>query len=325
MLKLFEIRSRAEGWGNVKEIRDKMTETNRDPFIKSTLAASTAIAFILLLGIVFSVFSVVHLGYVPEWKNDAEHSHMADVWEDMTELKSKIDRTTILLMSDPNSTASNTMIMMPLRTGTMKMPFTGSSRFTGTVSVNTDTCNMTIIPSNGSERVINCGTISYSSNNDYYVDQTFKYENGALILVQKEQAVMKLYPMIRLSKVSNKNYSFSINTIEIWSLEDTLSSNSDCSVLLRDCSFSSFYDSDEYENVSSFSLKMYTAHPDAWEAYFNETMKGTGLEKDKDYTLDIIGNDYLYFSFPENGSDSNLNRLYIGKTTVNAELINGLS
>lgn len=294
-------------------------------FLKSESGASTAVAFVLLLGIIFTVFSVVHLGYVPEWKTDAEHSHVADVWKDMTELKSKIDRTTILLMSDPNSTTSNVIMTMPLRTGSMEMPFFGSSRFSGTVSINTDPCNMTITPANGTERAINCGTISYSSNNNYYVNQVFNYENGALILAQKEQSVMKLYPMIRISKVSDKNYSFSINAIEIKGLAGTLSSNSDCSIRLRDCSFISFYDSSRYGNVDSFSLKINTVHPDVWETYFKEMMTGADMEKDKDYTLDLTGNDYLYFSFPANGSECSLNRLYVGKTTVNAELVNGLS
>ena len=296
-----------------------------DSFFRSESGASTAIAFILLLGIVFTVFSIIHLGYVPEWKTDAEHSHAGNIWSDMTELKSKIDRTTIFLISDQNSTASNITIMMPLHTGSMKMPFTGSSRFSGTVSVNTDTCNMTIVPANGSERNINCGTISYTSNNNYYVDQTFKYENGALILAQKEHSVMKHYPMISISKVSNKNYNFSINAIEIRGLKDTHSSNSDCSVHLSDGSFSPFYDSLDYGNVSSFELKIYTDHPDAWEAYFNETMKRAGLEDGKDYSLNLTGNDHLYFSFPKNGSECGLNRLYIGKTTFSADLVDGLN
>lgn len=297
---------------------------SQESFFRSESGASTAIAFVLLLGIVFSVFSVIHLGYVPEWKTDAEHSHVADVWEDMTELKSKIDRTTMLLMSDQNSSISNIMITMPLRIGSMEMPLKSSSRFSGTVSVNTDPYNMTITPANDTEKSINCGTISYSSNNNYYVDQVFKYENGALILAQKEQAVMKLYPMIRISESSNKNYSFSINAIEIQGLEDTLSSNSDCSIRLKDCSYS-FYDSNDYANVNSFSLKIQTAHPDAWGAYFSETMTEAGLEKDNDYTLDLPGNDYLYFSFPVNGSECSLDRLFVGKTTVNAELVNGLN
>ncbi|AKB30871.1 hypothetical protein MSSIH_0181 [Methanosarcina siciliae HI350] len=297
----------------------------KDSFYRSDSAASTAIAAILLLGIIFSVFSVIHLGYVPEWKTDAEYSHVSSIWEDLTELKSKIDRTTILLMSDPDSSSPKIRITMPLHTGSMEMPFTDYSKFSGTVSINTDTCKMTINPANDSEKIINCGTISYSSNNNYYVDQIFKYENGALILAQKEQSVMKLYPMMFVSEVSDGNYSFSINAIEIQGLEDTLSSRSDCSVYLKKCSFTPFYDSNEYENVDFFMLKIYTAHPDAWEAYFDEMMKGAGLEKNKDYTLDLIENDYLYFSFPENGSDKNLKRLYVSKTAVSAELINGLN
>lgn len=84
-----------------------------------------------------------------------------------------------------------------------------------------------------SEEVINCGTIAYHSNNKYYVDQTFKYENGALILAQKEQSVMKLYPSIRVSEVSPGNYSFLINAVEVQGLGDTLSSNSDSSLYLK--------------------------------------------------------------------------------------------
>ena len=310
----------------MKEIRDKMIGVNKDPFIASKSASSTAIAAILLLGIVFSVFSVVHLGYYPEWKADEEHSHVANVWEDMTELKSKIDRTTLLLISDPNSSAPKVTMNIPLHIGSWKMPLIGPTMSTGAVSVNTDRCKMTITPENDSGRakVINCGTIAYHSNNKYYVDQTFKYENGALILAQKEQSVMKLYPSIRVSEVSSGNYSFLINAVEIQGLADTLSSNSDSSIYLEDCAFVPLYDSEDYGNVDSFVLTIDTDHPDAWETYFNEMLTGAGLEKNEDYAL-IIENDRISVSFPEDGSANRLGRLYVGKTAVNAELVSGLS
>ena len=310
----------------MKEIRDKMIGINKDPFIESKSASSTAIAVILLLGILFSVFSVVHLGYYPEWKADEEHSHMATVFEDMTELKSKIDRTSIALMSDPNSSVPKMTMNIPLHIGSWKMPLAGPTMFTGSVSLNTDRCKMTIIPENDSDKakVINCGTIAYHSNNKCYVDQTFKYENGALILAQKEQSVMKLYPSIRVSEVSSGNYSFLINAVEIQGLADTLSSNSDSSIYLEDCAFVPLYDSDDYGNVDSFVLTIDTDHSDAWETYFNEMLTGAGLEKNDDYTL-IIENDHLSFSFPEDGSSNRLERLYVGKTAVNAELVNGLN
>jgi hypothetical protein len=229
-------------------------------------------------------------------------------------------------MSDPNSSAPKITLNIPLHIGSWKMPLTGPTMFTGSVSVNTDRCKMTITPENDSNKakVINCGTIAYHSNNKYYVDQTFKYENGALILAQKEQSVMKLYPSIRVSEVSSGNYSFSINAVEVRGLADTLSSNSDGSIYLEGCAFVSLYDSDDYGNVESFVLTIDTDHPDAWETYFNEMLTGAGLEKNDDYAL-IIENDHLSFSFPEAGSTNSLKRLYVGKTAVNAELVSGLS
>lgn len=311
-------------WGNMKEIRDKIRGVNKTSLIESKSASSTAIATVLLLGIVFSVFSVVHLGYVPEWKTDVEQSQMADVWEDMTELKSNIDRITILLISDHNSSAPKITRNIPLHTGSRKLPVIGSTEPTGTVSINGEKCKMTITPKNGNETVINCGTIAYSSNNNYYVDQTFKYENGALILAQKEQSVMKLYPSIRISEASPGNYSFLINAVEIKGSANTLSSNSDNFIHLKNYAFATVYDSDKDRNVGSFKLTIDTEHPDAWETYFYETMTGAGLEKNKDYTLNITENNSLYFAFPEDDS-ANLKRLYVGKTAVNAELVNGLS
>ena len=316
--------NRQEDMGIMKGFKGRGFKSGPDSFFRRESASSTAIAAILLLGILFSVFSVIQLGYYPEWKADEEHSHMANVWEDMTELKSQIDRTSIALMSDPNSSAPKITMNIPLHIGSWKMPLTGSTMFTGSVSVNTDRCKMTLTPENDSEKIINCGTIAYHSNNKYYVDQTFKYENGALILAQKEQSVMKLYPSIRVSEVSPGNYNFLINAVEIQGLADTLSSNSDGSIYLKDCAFVPLYDSDEYGSLDSFVLTIDTDHPDAWETYFNEMLTGAGLEKNEDYAL-IIENDHLYFSFPEDGSTNRLERLYVGRTAVNAELVNGLS
>jgi len=309
----------------MREIKFSELRSGPDSLFRSESAASTAIAAILLFGIIFSVFSAIHLGYVPEWKSETENSHMTDVWKDMTELKSKIDKTTLIFMSEPNFPTSNVTTIIPLHVGSQEIPLIGFTKFSGTVSVNKDQCNMTIIPANGYETIINCGTISYHSNNIYYVDQTFRYENGALILAQKEQAVMKLYPAIRVSEASPENYTFLINAVEIQGSENILSSSSDCSIRLKDYYFKPLYS----ENVNNFTLKIETDYPDVWEAYFREIMSEAGLEKDKDYTLnrtvDSTKNYSLNFLFPKEGSANSLKRLYIGKTAVNAELGIGLS
>ena len=302
-------------------------------FFRLESASATALAAVLLLGIIFSVISAVHLGYTPEFKADYEHSHMTSIWKDMTELKSKIDMTTVLLASDPNSSTPKVTTTTVLHTRKLETPFISSTKSTGTLSLNTDRCKMTITPANKSETenatenatVINCGTIAYNSNNKYCMDQTFKYENGALILEQNEKAVMKHYPSIRVSKVSSGNYTFLINAVEIQGVANTISSNLDGSILLKGKSYETLYDSDISGNESSFLLTVYTDHPAAWEIYLNETMTGAGLEADTDYALDRIGSNYVTCVFPEKGSANSLKRLYVGKATINAELGIGLS
>ena len=308
------------GEGKMKGFKKGEFKLDLDSFFRLESASSTALATILLFGIIFSVFSVVYLGYVPEWKTDEEHSHMSKLWEDMIELKSKIDKTTIVMMSTPNSSIPKFTTTMILHTGNPKIPFISSTKSTGTLSLNTNLCKMVITPTNENATVINCGTIAYNSNNKDYKDQIFKYENGALILAQKEKAVMKLYPSVRVSEVSSGNYTFFINTVEIQGMANTLSSDSDGSIRLKGKSFETLYDSNTHGKEGAFLLTIYTDHPEAWEGYFNETMAGAGLVTDKDYALDRIGSNYLTFIFPEKGSANSLRRLYVGKTVINAEL-----
>ncbi|WP_243684450.1 hypothetical protein [Methanosarcina barkeri] len=102
-----------------------------DSFFCLESASTTALTTVLLLGIIFSVIAAVHLGYTPEWKNDYEHSHMTSVWEDMTELKSKIDMTTVLLASDINSSTPKVTTTTTLHTRKLETPFISSTKSTG--------------------------------------------------------------------------------------------------------------------------------------------------------------------------------------------------
>ena len=306
--------------GNVNKIKCGTAGSLLNSLLQSESGVSGAIAFILLFGIVFSIYSAIHLGYVPEWKREIEDSHMTNIWKDMTEVKSKIDRSTLLLMStsvhDSKSTLLNVNTKISFHTGSPKVPLIDSTRSRGTISVNTDQYNMSLLPANGTEIPISYGTISYRSKNLYFIDQTFRYENGALILAQGEHATMKSFPAIRIFEDSPGNYTFLINAVEIQGSECILSSSSDCTVYLKNYSFQSVYN-DEY--TDNFTLKMETEYPGAWEAYFKEVMEGANLEESKNYTLNSE-NHSLNLLFPAENSTDRLKRIYVGKTTVNAEI-----
>lgn len=307
----------------MKEKNPKSSQVSKPFFLRSESASSTVVGVVLLLAIIVTVFSVVRLGYIPEWKNDAEYSHMNDVWEDMTDLKSKIDLMTIVLASDPNSSNAVTM-SVPFHMGGGDVPLIGTIKSSGTLSVANNqerTIKVTTVSDGNWSRSIQYGTVSYASQNRYYVDQNFIYEGGALILSQKEGSSMMLYPSIRFSRALN-DYDVSIHIVEIgksvYAPPDVIASNTGCSLRLTGNEFKSLYDSDKDSsgNISSFTLNVNTDYPDAWYLYLQETIADARITDDT--TLTQNGNN-VSLTFPSGSSVKDLNRLYVSKTRIKVE------
>jgi hypothetical protein len=309
----------------MKEKNSKNSQVSKPVFFRSESASSTVIGAVLLLAIIVSVFSVVRIGYIPEWKNDAEYSHMNDVWEDMADLKSKIDLMTIVLASEPDS--SNTVTMnIPFHMGGGDVPLIGTIKSSGTLSiVNKEECNITVtaVCDGGDwDGIIQYGTVNYASQNRYYVSQDFTYEGGALILSQGERSSMMLYPSIRFSRTPANAYNVSIHAVDIGkstnSPADVISSNTGCFLRLTGKEFNPLYDSDKDSlgNISSFTLTVNTDHPDAWYLYLQETIKNARITNDTNLTQN--GNN-VSLTFPSGSSGKDLNRLYVSKTKVKVE------
>lgn len=312
-------------------------------FSRSESATSTVVGVVLLLAIFFSLFSIVQIGYVPEWKNDAEYSHMDDVWEDMADLKSKIDMMSIVLASNPNSSYLNSpypvssspqlVMSMPFRIGGGAIPLIGPIKSSGTLAVNKDKCVMSIIAnpadSNPYFKSINCGTVTYNSQNRYYVDQVFSYEGGALICGQKERSVMMLYPSIRFSRISANEYNVTINAVRIFENEyypPTISSNSRCSLHLEGLDYKPLYDSDidSLGSIDRFKLTVYTRHPDAWKLYFEKSLSDTGINP-SEYIIEQGESGNVCLTFPSETGSVGLKRLYVSETVIRAETGIGLN
>ncbi len=309
----------------MKEKNPKSSQVSKPFFLRSESASSTVVGAVLLLAIIVMVFSVVRLGYIPEWKNDAEYSHMNDVWGDMTELKSKIDLMTIVMASDPDS--SNTVTMnVPFHMGGGDVPLIGTIKSSGTLSVaNNEECKMKVTAVSNEEnwsKTIQYGTVSYASQNRYYVDQNFIYEGGALILSQGERSSMMLYPSIRFSRSPANEYDVSIHVVEIaksvYAPPDVISSNTGCSLRLTGNEFRSLYDSDKDSsgNISSFTLTVNTDYPDAWSLYLNETIADARITDDTTITKN---ENNVSLTFPSGSGGNDLDRLYVSKTRIKVE------
>lgn len=305
---------------------------NREKVAKSLFdsesAAATVIAAVLLLCIIFTLFAVIRLAYVPEWKSDAEQLHMSEVQRDMTELKSTLDTISFFVALNPSFSAHTYPVTIPFSMGGGEVPILEPSKSSGTLSVNTESCNMTIILYNSSNlpffsKTVNCGGITYSSNNREYVNQIFRYENGALILKQGERSIMKEDPsFITTSNNTSGDYNISIQAVNIKGYSDTISSNTETSLRLNGTIVEPIYNSSsDGEDVKSLNCTIATKYPEAWKSYLSRVTRRAGLENHVDYTLESVS-DEVYFNLT---GSKNLENLYITKYVISAEIGTGNS
>ncbi len=260
----------------IRKNRDK--KKARKDLFHSESAAATVIAAVLLLSIIFSIFVVVRVAYVPEWKNDAEKLHMSEVQTDMTELKSMADTITLLQSLNSNSSIekyslTSSPATIPINMGGGEIPILEPSKSSGTLSINTENFTMIIDPKNSLDEIMIHGGITYSSNNRQYVDQILRYENGALILNQNDRSVMKQPPSFNITK-DGEYYNVFIRAISVIGDRDTTSSDNDVSLTLTLSGLDS-KNIDPEKNY--FTCTIFTKYPDAWISFLKSKAEKAGL------------------------------------------------
>jgi hypothetical protein len=151
----------------------------------------------MMLGIVFTILGMVLTVYVPIWAKGLESQHMEDVSNSFTDLKSTID--TQIAQGD-----TGTKMSTRIKLGTEGGPLLGLGQSTGGIMFQPENSMMRIYNTDdnfekyGSGR----GRVIFDSNNIYYVEQTYVYENGAVILDQVGKNLMKTEPNFYINNIS---------------------------------------------------------------------------------------------------------------------------
>lgn len=291
-------------------------------FLRSESAVSVAVAAALLLGIMVIFITNIQVYHVPQWKEDAEYGHMSEVFEDMSRLKSNLDLLSLGMAVSPDS---EIILSSPLRMGGGNLPVVDRMKSGGTLTLDSEGCRLsaTVTDNNttpepiNSGTPLNCGALSYRAVNSRYLDQTFCYENGALIVAQEGQSFMKLYPGITLEK-GGGSVNLSVNTICLEGGDWVLSSNSVEDLRLISGSRTTLCDSDLLTGgryLTSVSLTIFTDYPEAWETYFNTTAKNENIW-DTDYNLSS-NSSAVVFHLDPTGEDLNV-KIYSTSITVEA-------
>lgn len=298
-------------------------------FYRSESGVSVAVAAALLLGIIVAAMTTIQLNYVPVWKEDAEYAHMSDAWQDMSRLKSNVDILAAGLEINPSA---KIVMSTPISVGGSDVPFIGGMTTGGTLAINNDLSGLSVIVKTNTSTggydsktfLHNTGTVKYRPTNTYYVDETYSYENGALIVAREGRSMMKLTPAIVLEDGTIANHSavtLSINSVALKGPGGVMSSNTVEDIRLTSKGFEHYYaytnlEKAAYNNsITSASVTVYTENTEAWEKYFEKIAKEAYLQKDNDYNLTNGTFNVTLSLFPV-GKDLYVN---VDRTTVKVE------
>ncbi|MDF1531545.1 MAG: hypothetical protein SCH39_08435 [Methanosarcinales archaeon] len=290
-----------------------------DTYPRSDQGIATVISVILLLGLIIAFTTTIHLSYIPAWKNDAEYSHMDDVHYDMSNLKSNIDILSAVMLTNPGSSV---FVSLPVRMGGGDIPIVATGKSSGSLSLNTTYYGMVITGNdligpvyNSTNDLLDLGTIRYSSKNNYYIDQMYEYENGALLLVQQNRSLIKLSPAVVMQRTDGVNISLMVSAVELNGNSRIKSSNSIEEVYVQTNNSTTLFSG--IGLLSDATITVYTDYPDAWVQYFNMSAKRADLVNGTDYTL---SSGVTNVTFTLTGGPGEEIQLYVQKNSLDVRI-----
>lgn len=273
-------------------------------------AASGVIVTLLILMVAVGALSMFMAIYVPIWGKDTEAQQMKDIQTQMLGLKQNID---LQILDDKSSTITTRVTI-----GDDGGPIFHLTRTQG---------SMTFKPNSGLFLVTNStdrndsqglgrGYVEYSSFNRYYIDQTFRYENGALIVVQGGSAVLKAPPHFDARRGQDGNFTAAITIVSLSGSNGTRAGTGDVQVqsTLQVYDITSYYGSG-WTQGRSVSFNLTTDYPSVWADFFNTTLKApdTGLVAGTDFNVTL-------WSGGVNATLINLNRLDLGIAVIDMQM-----
>lgn len=171
---------------------------------KSDNAVVGIFTVVLIISLIIGVVAVVNTVYVPQWMKQAEFQHMNQVSNQFAQLKYALDIQSIT----NGSSAIGSLVTM----GTIEIPFLGVHQSFDELSIPSKSCILSIANQTGFYSSYTTDSIKFTSHNTNFVDQSYIYEAGTLILDQAEESVLLARPSI-LATQYGENLSITfINT-----------------------------------------------------------------------------------------------------------------
>ncbi|WP_340818643.1 hypothetical protein [Methanolobus sp. WCC4] len=286
----------------------KRTEVEFKSLGKCSSAISSVISAVLLLGIVVSVITVVNVQYVPEWKTSAEQVHMDDVFYDMAEMKNEVDMLSAYSLTEPSTSLS---LSVPVKMGGASIPIFASGKSSGRLAINDEEFDMNIVATtpgldyDSDPVLLDLGTVTYASDNNYFVNQVLTYENGALIVSQNDYSLMRLEPQMSVKRTENStNITMYVNAVDMDGPTRSISSSSVEELTFRTNGSDSLY----WEGIlfTDMTMTLRTSQVSSWVTFFETMTDDAGMDA-SEYSISYNDSVVVFFLKGGSGEDIKLN------------------
>jgi len=234
---------------------------------KDRRGISGAVTAVMLLLIISSVISIVVVVYVPAWGESDETQHMRTTLEQFYSLRESIDAQ--VLRETPVAASSKITL------GNAPSALLGFSKSTGRIVSNPFNGSLTVHNSSDPTDLfaLSRGNITYMSQNSYLDQQSYVYEQGAILVAGTRDAAMRAPPHFGVSRGEGGNLTVSMLFVSVSgdfsSFTGTENAIVETRLVARD---SNVYEGGEWTLGQNITLNLTTPYPKAWERYFNGTL-----------------------------------------------------
>lgn len=251
-------------------------------------AVVSVVLALLLLGLLAIALTTIQTVYVPRWVEQQEGLHMHEVAGQFADIKHAIDIQSV--------SKQKTLIATPITLGSEHQGFLTTSRSYGSIHIDDNAYRFTI--SNSSNQVtFSLDIFYYSSKNNYYVDQSYVLENGAIIINQSEGNIMTSDPSV-VSNDQGFDFSYTFFNISERGGKSVIGGYGTY-LVQTNYSHSKIYNITDVTNI-----QITTRHPYSWADFFNDSLQKGGFVYNSDYSIQISDNTIIITVTP--GTDLNV-------------------
>jgi hypothetical protein len=249
----------------VKRREDGIRMKKKQNYIKTDNAIVGIFTVVLIISLIIGVMAVINTVYVPQWMKQAEFRHMNQVSNQFAQLKYALDIQSIT----NGSSAIGSLVTM----GTIEIPFLGVHQSFDELSIPSKSCTLSITNKTGSHSSYTTDSIKFTSHNTNFVDQSYIYEAGILILDQAEQSVLLARPSILVTKYGENLSITFINTTAGSGSNNFASGRGTFPIYTQIIQNNQQYT--VIHNVTNITIQ--TQYPDAWCQAFNVSLSYSGI------------------------------------------------